>query len=1052
MPSRPSRWRSFWDALFLDVPYIVDSFVRHADYGVNRLHRYEVGANGGSPPVSRRFVVLPIFVLFALVLLFAAYGPTLSSLCSVFGQSTVENMRNVFGWTCIVAAVALYAWAAVDLTRRIAKRFMKQRIDARDWLRRGTVTIVLLFVAMAYILPLGLFGRSLFDRTAFDVCHAGLSAISLAELALFIGAVTSVAIWAQRLLTTRGRIALQAGVLAAMSVILWNLPGSATATEASQLPYRNVFAVIACAMAATALLATFLVRVPFRSIGDAKMFRSALAERELFGESRADPPLSARRIVGGAVTGIMQKPLQFILLPAFAIILVPAGFIWHACLVGVFVSVMLLIASNLTRRWDRLSAYLRRYFLLGTPLIVSMSVIVIAVLRLADVQYVATILNVAPFGALFVWLVMTFVLSWWFEFQVNGVLATRLLGVFADGPPALGKVIPYVPGAGFTGGKVELTQRYLLAHPLGQLIVVGWFRDRDTGKPTRAFTTYGLVELFEKLAEGKDPEAAHEIDRQMQLYFALVNLVLIALAALFWWHFGHDDRRNTVMPVVNARLGAGQHYVDLLSLLRADGNSEPAIVVAASGGGTRAAIYTAVAMQGLHRIGADRNIILLSGVSGGAAAAAYFYAHRHALVDDVATPCDGVDPPTRNAWVCFLERMTQPFIRDVLQGAGEWRIQSEQPLGVLLSESFDRRLFASGNQRLGSEQRVGLILNTTITGHPVQDSPMLDGSLVFRSPRAGDKNCADAQPPVAALGGGRLAFTNLRVSDDATDFRLMSKDAPNLQMPFVIVRDDDVDLSKAAALSANFPPVFPNARINIDGYPPNTIGCTVRSYYVTDGGATENLGLVSALLALENALRGAGKTKLRHIRIVMIEGSAFNYDYSQDRGVAAATEQSKERLTGRLTLELLARVQEAAKAVDADARVSLHDLSLPRVFRSRGGFGTNWMFPQDVRVTTPLSASLPWAGQQHFEQYFLGTRYWVTLNKDQLMTLWQALFADNGDFCKTTWSNDTAHDLTTVSGWICGRSEGGTGASAPDATTKTWPSFRDVATKSSDQR
>jgi hypothetical protein len=1048
MPLRSSRWQSFRDALFLDIPYIVDSVVRHADYGLNRLHRYAIADGSGSPPVARRFVVLPVFFLFTLVLLFAAYGPTLSALCPVFGQSTVENMRNVFGGTCIVAAFALSGWAAVDLRRRIAKRFMKQRIDPRDRLRRGTVAIVLSLVAMAYMLPLGLFGKSLFERAAFDACHAGMSWSAIAQIALFIVAATTVAVWAQRLHTTRARIAVQAGVLTAMSAILWTLPGSAMATEASQLPYRNVFAVIACAMAATAFLTTFLVRVPFRSIADAKLFRSALTECELFGESRADPPLSARRILGGAVIGIFQKPLQFLLLPAFAIILVPAGFIWHACVAGVLASVMLLIASNLTRRWDRMSEYLRRYFLLGTPLVVSMSVIVIAVLRLADVQYVATILNVAPFGALFVWAVMTFVLSWWFEFQVNGVLATRLLAVFADGPPVLAKVVPYVPGTGFSAGKVELTQRYLLAHPLGQLIVVGWFRDRDTGEPSRAFTTYGLVELFEKLAEGRKPEAAHEIDRQMQLYFALVNLVLIAFAALFWWHFGHDDRRNTVEPVVRARLGAAPRNVDLLSLLRADRVGEPAIVVAASGGGTRAAIYTAVALQGLHGIGADRNIILVSGVSGGAAAAAYFYAHRDALVDGVATPCDGVDPPTHGAWLCFIERMTQPFIRDVLQGAGEWRIQSEQPLGVLLSESFARRLFATGNQRLGSDQRVGLILNTTITGHPIQDSPMLDGALVFPSPDAGG-DCANSQPPVAALGGGRLAFTNLRVSGEATDFRLTSKDAPNLQMPFVIVSDDDVELAKAAALSANFPPVFPNARVNIDGYPPDATGCTVRSYYVTDGGATENLGLVSALLALENALRGAGKTKLRDIRIVMIEGSAFNYDYSQDRGVAAATEQSKERLTGRLTLELLARVQEAAKAVDADARVSLHDLSLPRVFRSRGGFGTNWIFPQDVRVTTPLSASLPLAWRQDVEQYFLGTRYWVTLNKDELMTLWQALFANNGNFCKTTWRDDTANDLTTVSGWICGRGASGTGASAPDATTKTWPSFRDVATKSS---
>ncbi|MEP7207844.1 MAG: patatin-like phospholipase family protein [Casimicrobiaceae bacterium] len=1043
---RRSRWLSIRDALFLDIPYIVDSFVRHADYGVHRLHDYDVGPGGGSEPVARRFVVLPAFMLFALVLVFAAYGPTLSSLCSVFGHWAVEGMRDLFGWTCILGTGVLYARVAVDLEHRIAKRFMKQRVDPGDRLRLSAAMVVLLFVAIGFLLPVALFGASLLDRTAFDACRPGLSPMSMLQLVLLVVAVGGVALWAQRAGTTRARIAVQVGMLAAMTVLMWYLPGSADATEASQRPYRNVFAVIALAMAATALLASFLVRIPFYSVTDSTMFRDALPERELFDESRADPPLSAQRIFGGAVIGILQKPLQFLLLPAFAIILAPTGFIWHACIAGVFASVMLLIASNLTRRWDRLSAYLRRYFLLGTPLITSMAVIVIAILRLADVQYVATILNVAPFGVPFIWMVMLFVLSWWFELQVNAVLATRLMDVFVDGAPALARVVPYEPGAGFPPGKVEPTHRYLLAHPLGQFMVVGWFRDNDTQQPTRAFTTYGLVELFDKLAEGRNPEAAHDIDRRTQLYFALVNLVLVAAAGLFWWHFGHDDRRNTVAPVVTARFGEGAHNIELMSLLRADGNSSgPAIVVAASGGGTRAALYTAVALRGLHDIEADRNIVLLSGVSGGAAAAAYFFGHRDALVDGSAMPCASVDPPTKDPWRCFIERMADPFIRDVLQGAGEWRIQSKEPLGVLLAESFSRRLFADGKQRLGSEQRLGLILNTTVTGHPVEDSPMLDGSLAFAAPRTGG-NCADARPPVAALAGGRLAFSNLRVSGDAPGFRLTSEDAPNVQFPFVIVRDDAVELARAAALSANFPPVFPNARVNIDGYPPSPNGCTVRSYYVTDGGAAENLGLVSALLALENALRDAGKAKLRDIRIVMIEGSAFDYDYSQDRGVGAAAGQSKERLTGRLTLELLDRVAQAAKAVDADAKVTLHDLSLPRVFRSRGGFGTNWMFPEDVRVTTPLSVALPGPWRQRRGQYLGNTRYWVTLDKRQLIALWEALFAPKGEFCAEQWSNDRYRDLTTVSGWICGRGEAGTAMLSPDATTKTWPSFRKVAT------
>ena len=1051
MQHRKRRRHSVRDALFLDIPYIIDSLCRHADYRLNRLHGYEVGPAGGSLPVARPFIVLPAFTLLVLLLLFAAYGATLSALCGVFGETNVERLRYTLGGICIVAAIVLYVGAALDLRQRIIKRFAKQRVD--DAWRKIVVCVVLYPLALGYILPIALFGLSLFDPTAFDSCRPSSSSAAVWQLLLFLLAVLGVAAGTRRTRTTLARIAWQVVVLGAMVAILWMLPDSATATEASQMPYRHVYAVIAVAMAATALLGNVLIRVPFASMTTAERnaFRTGLKERELFGESRRDPPLSPRRIFGGAVTGVLQKPLQFLLLPAFAIILVPTGFIWHACIAGVFASVMLLIASNLTSRWDKLSAYLRRYFLLGTPLVASGAVIVIAALRLADVQYVATILNVAPFGALFVWMIMTYVLSWWFESQVNSVLATELLQVLADGDRSDTKVVKYVPGSHFeaTHTRVDLHDRYVLSHPIGQFIVVGWFRDRDTGEPTRAFNTYGFVDLLSKLVENRDPEAADEINRRVQLYFALVNVVLMLGAAGLWWHFGHGDRENTVAPVVAARQGAGDHNVDLASLLRArPGDTEPAVVVAASGGGTRAAIYTAVALQGLHNLNADKNIILLSGVSGGAVAAAYFFSHRDTLVNTVARPCGPGNPISQDPWECFLDRMEQPFIRDVLQGAGEWRIQSEAPLGVLLSESFSRRLFADGSRNVGDDRRLGLILNTTVTGHPINDSPMLVGSLVAPR-RPDDVTCHDFERPVAALAGGRLVFSNLQIVEKGSSFQLASETARNLQLPFVVVLDDSVELARAAALSANFPPVFPNARVNLAGYPPDAIGCTVRSYYVTDGGATENLGLVSALLALENALTHVNaKSRLRNIQIVMVEGSAFNYDYHQDRGVGAATDQSKERLTGRLTLELLRRVEQAAHAVDPDATITVYDFSLPRVFRSRGGFGTHWMFPENVRVTNPLTATLPSAFQQVVAQYSGTERFWVTLDKHQLLALWQGLFAASGEFCSSQWKPDPAKDLTTVSNWICGRDAVGALVSAQDATVKNWETFRQTVRKS----
>jgi hypothetical protein len=74
-------------------------------------------------------------------------------------------------------------------------------------------------------------------------------------------------------------------------------------------------------------------------------------------------------------------------------------------------------------------------------------------------------------------------------------------------------------------------------------------------------------------------------------------------------------------------------------------------------------------------------------------------------------------------------------------------------------------------------------------------------------------------------------------------------------------------------------------------------------FYVTDGGAEENLGLISALYALESVLeklkdKGA---RARPIHVVIAEDSALDYDYSQDRGVSVFLGGSRERLAGGLT-------------------------------------------------------------------------------------------------------------------------------------------------------
>ena len=45
-------------------------------------------------------------------------------------------------------------------------------------------------------------------------------------------------------------------------------------------------------------------------------------------------------------------------------------------------------------------------------------------------------------------------------------------------------------------------------------------------------------------------------------------------------------------------------------------------------------------------------------------------------------------------WMKYVDTVSQPFIQDVLEGAGELRIAGSSSLGVLLQESLERRAFA----------------------------------------------------------------------------------------------------------------------------------------------------------------------------------------------------------------------------------------------------------------------------------------------------------------------------------------------------------------------
>src|SRR5262249_3566782 len=273
---------------------------------------------------------------------------------------------------------------------------------------------------------------------------------------------------------------------------------------------------------------------------------------------------------------------------------------------------------------------------------------------------------------------------------------------------------------------------------------------------------------------------------------------------------------------------------------------------------------------------------------------------------------------------------------------------------------------------------------------------------------SGHEECGEAERTFQMLGGGPMVFTNLK---DTARFPQAKKRIPDVRLPYGIVRGDETPLAPAAALNANFPPVFPNARVRI--LDAEGGDCPARSYYVTDGGAVENLGLLSALYALQSAIANMPKGQaLRPIHIVLAEASAVDYDYAQDRGLSTVSG-SRERLAGGLTETLINDLEHSA----ARPKREFHYRGLAMVFWARGGFGSHWMYAAQYRLSDPRPRHI--AAKHYIRDALFGDGR-VTVDHEDLRKLWRALHDPDKrrDFCHAEVDKPNKN-IETVKGWIC---------------------------------
>ena len=1085
-------------ALFLDVPYILDSLWRWGEFRANRLG--SVNFEDPHDYVLRPAWQSGTFVLFSLMCLFAIFGPTSDALCALRGSDFASIIRVVVSAMLIVGAFLLFLRVLNAVTfylmrraeylateRRGAetrsdspfanlaqaqqgseRRFhsMRVAIDRRAEASVGNLRrffaalknvrgrdkralriglVVLSFGALLVVAPIA--------ATAYGFATGKTDPLSCARLdhpgMVVAQFVALLALWTGGFFLWRKfsvahafrTCALLTLLLGAVIGVLWLWFTPEHPSEATGGFYPHIYLLFVGALLAVALFARLLAHIMFTGFQAAPTFREALVCEDLLHNERIPPDISNLRLLSALINGVTSNPLHFFLLPSFVAFVAPTDWLWWIVPSFMAVSIILLMYGSLSSRWEQMLVYVQRWFLVGTPLVMSIAVIAIAMLRLLGVQYVATVVDATPVGVLFVFIVMMYVAFWFFEYWVNRWLGEKMLGVLGADQALSPSYTHCAFEPRWDAPWASAAGRVVALHGTGRFVAQGWFERKDPAPGERpkdhAFTTYGFVELFDVLGanQEKGEDFAHDIRRRTHLYFTLVNFLLIASAVgLFYWHLNWSRplavepmvRANAIMPeqVSDAYLQAqAREQGDNLRkrLLDQSAAQRPSLIVAASGGGTRAAVYTAVALEGMGQIGRARDVVLLSGVSGGGVSAAAFASRFDAL--STSNPRD--ETTGHQPWHDYVETMGKPFIQDVLEGAGELRIAGSSSLGVLLEESLERRVFSPGTTKVDTFAKLatpGLILNTAISGHPYDDSDLLEGRVA-----APGQSCVSQSRPYANLAGGRLIFTNL---DNLSGFpnpftQEPATKVPDMWLPYRIVNDGSVKLASASALTANFPPVFSNARVRL--VTKKNVKCDSQSYFVTDGGATENLGLVSALFALRGTLSQIAPDKvLTDIHVLALEASAIDYDYRDDRGVGAATGGSKERINAGLTQALLTEVGALVRSHGAELRV--HYLPLPVAFRSRGGFGTHWMFARTIRVTNPLLAAMPgWR-----DSFGESLKDHVDLDRDEVMATWRALFDPREPICTRaegyvkdpkSMPDGWTPNVQLVTRWICGHDD-----------------------------
>jgi hypothetical protein len=305
------------------------------------------------------------------------------------------------------------------------------------------------------------------------------------------------------------------------------------------------------------------------------------------------------------------------------------------------------------------------------------------------------------------------------------------------------------------------------------------------------------------------------------------------------------------------------------------GAQAPVVLLAASGGGSRAAVYTGLT---LHKLQADRPHIAeqlqaISSVSGGSLASAAYIAR---LYDTPAADHPGIRKNLRGQRLASLQpALRRDFLLPTLFGA----LVPGRTRGAAIEEEWRSGPIELHEYRLSDLSRRWLRWKSQ--GAPVPPFPLplfnsstLDAHDVVISPLAKDLYTRPGLDDEAS-DPRRNAYREVAGGEDVPTWVFYRDGVYGLED---LLQRFDPQLSSAVRASANFPFGFPLVRVQttrplfFSPIPADREEGELKTVRLTDGGALSNSGMWSLFNLLMHP-RNRARLKERGVLLIVVEAS-----------------------------------------------------------------------------------------------------------------------------------------------------------------------------------